>query len=220
MKMLTVKDNEDAHPTDTGVVAVFSNYVLVFVMEVVQRLVTGTLFSNPGVFQVEKVTSKEKEMQGEYGHDISGQKAGITGIDDEEVFAKRPEWDKPKLSRFGERPLSSRLIWKSMEGTRDPFTNTALLFLVFFLATIIISFTPPSMPPLDEDGAFLYMSSTVHGIPYWALWMIVLSTVTYVVLLVTIFCSPDQYADAVLDPDTIELWPHEMDKRMSYDHTN
>lgn len=226
-------NNPNAYPMDTGVVALFSNCALVFVIEIARRLATGTLYGARKAIGSKKLPPvQEEEDANDSGSEEQGKDSGfvmsshvprvsiVAMADESSAFNERPDWDKPKMTRFGDYPLTPTVIWKSMEGTWEPFTSPALVFLLLFMATITIPIGPGSVPPLDANGTFVFLPDTIRGIPYWAFMMIMLSIVAYSVVVIMIYNLPLNFANSVLDPDTIELLPKEMEKRTSYDEAN
>jgi hypothetical protein len=213
-----IKEVEDSVPMDAGVTSTFFNVVLVFLIEIVRRLFTGTLFGSKSDSTVEEKAKLNSFNTAKV--EAEAMNVDIPETDDNIAFSNRPTWDKPKTTRFGERPLTPRLVWKSMEGTWEPLTNPALVFLLFFIITVAVPLIPEDMPPLNEDGSFLFPPATVNGIPHWALKMMMISLVGTIAMLAMVYHMPDDYGLESLDPDTVDLLPDEMNKRKIYDEQN
>jgi hypothetical protein len=211
-----LKQNPNGTPMDSGVTATFCNCVAVLICEVLRRLYTQSWMRTAA--EAEEMDAFTKSID---NASVAFQqpKADVEETEENISFMNRPQWDKPKLSRFGERPLTPKLVWKAMEGTREPLTNPALVFLLFILITLTVPLVPEGDPPL-ENGSFLYLPATTMGIPWWAMKMIVISIVSTLVVLVMIWRMPNEFAVTSLDPDIANLLPKEMDQRKRYDETN
>jgi hypothetical protein len=143
------------------------------------------------------------------------------------LFPGRPQWDMPKWSRFGEKPLTPQLLWKSMEGTNEVITNPWFLVTMVFSISMMTPLVPESEPPL-EDGIFSYPPAVINGLPWWAFKIILLALVPTVLLLYAVYDFPDEYhtpdekeiETEGIDPDLVELTMEEMGRRTSYDETN
>jgi hypothetical protein len=147
------------------------------------------------------------------------------------LYPARPDWDVPRLSRFGERPLTPQLIKSSMEGVDEPLTNSWWLFMLLFVFSMVTPLTAELEPPLDTEGVtgspYLYAPSVVNGIPWWAFKTIIMSIVPTAVLLVAINRMPDDFPvdeekieREGINVDLVEMTVEEMNKRESYDATN
>jgi hypothetical protein len=55
-----------------------------------------------------------------------------------------------------------------MEGTWEPLTNPALVFLKFVLSTMFNPWVPGSEPALNQNGTFDITPSKVVGVLSWA----------------------------------------------------
>jgi len=148
---------------------------------------------------------------------------GITG---------KPEWDVPLMSRFGDKPLTAQLLWKSMEGVNEPLSNPWWCFLMFYTISMCTPLTPEMEPPLDVSGSengnvFLYSPAVYNGLPWWAFKVILMNIVPTVLLLVAIYKMPGEFAiDDIklkkegIDPNLVEMTHEELGHRSSYDETN
>eukprot|EP00804_Cyclotella_cryptica_P007116 CCRYP_014519-RA/>CCRYP_014519-RA protein AED:0.38 eAED:0.38 QI:182/1/1/1/1/1/2/59/302 len=145
-------------------------------------------------------------------------------------FPNRPQWDVPKLSRFGDHALSPQLIWKSMEGVNEPLANLWWAFLMFFSISMLTPGVPEYEPPLDPNSGSFYSfapPATVNGIPWWAFKIILSGIVPFAILIVATKNMPNKFAvDAEtiekegIDPDLVELTLREKGRRTSYDERN
>jgi hypothetical protein len=161
---------------------------------------------------------------------------GLTRENDEDVkpdslsFPDRPNWDVPKLARFGEHSLSPKLIWKSMEGVNEPLANPWWALLMFFAISMMTPLVPEHQPPIDPaTGSFYSFSppAVVNGIPWWAFEIIIKSIIPFVILMVAVKNMPNTFAidaDKIekegIDVDLVELTLREKNRRTSYDERN
>jgi Na+/proline symporter len=144
------------------------------------------------------------------------------------LYPDRPSWDVPKMGRFGDNTLSPQLIWKSMNGFYEPMTNMYWSLLMFVTISLTTPLVAPSEPPLNDDGTFLNLPYVIHGLPWWAFKIILLSVIPYVVLLMAVYKIPNDYpiddettiAKKGVDVDLVQLTPQEMGRRTSYDEQN
>jgi len=142
------------------------------------------------------------------------------------LFPGRPEWDKPHLARFGEKPLTPELLDKMMTGLNEPFKNLWYAAFLFFSISLTTPLTAEGEPAF-VDGAFLTPPATMRGIPWWAMKIVLLCIIPYSMVLITILRTPGTFPvdekkiekDGI-DPDVVELTPKEMGRRMSYDQQN
>jgi len=141
----------------------------------------------------------------------------------------RPSWDVPKMSRFGTKTLTPKLIWKSMKGFYEPMVNPYWTVLMFVSMSLITPLTAPNQPPLDEDGVtFLVPPSVVGGIPWWAFKILLLCMIPCALLLKAIYAIPNEFpkekeskiAEKGVDVDLVQLTRKEMGRRSSYDEAN
>jgi len=145
------------------------------------------------------------------------------------LFPGRPAWDVPKLRRFGDVPLSSDLLTKSMEGVKEPFANPTWLLMLLFSLSMLTPWTAESQPPLQDDGTFSAFAppTIIDGLPWWAFKILVLFAVPTLMLLVAILQMPNEFpthkreiAANGIDPNLVELTPNEMGRRETYDEPN
>jgi len=144
------------------------------------------------------------------------------------LYPDRPSWDVPKMGRFGDNTLSPQLIWKSMNGFYEPMTNMYWSLLMFVSISLTTPLVAPSEPPLNDDGTFLNLPYVIHGLPWWAFKIILLSVIPTVVLLMAVYKIPNDYpiddettiAKKGVDVDLVQLTPQEMGRRTSYDEQN
>ena len=133
------------------------------------------------------------------------------------LFPHRPKWDNPALCRFGKTPLTSQLIWKSMEGINEPFANPWWVFLALVSLSICVPILPSNLPTIENQ----------QGIPWWAQKMIYLNIIPFVILLVAVKNMPTSFPideekiqNEGINPALVELTSHEKGMRQSYDGTN
>lgn len=142
------------------------------------------------------------------------------------LFPDRPEWDKPQLSRFGEKTLTPELLDKMMTGLNEPFKNLWYAAFLFFSISLTTPLTAEGEPAF-VDGAFLTPPATMRGIPWWAMKITLLCIIPYSMVFITILRTPAVFPvdekkiekDGI-DPDVVELTPKEMGRRVSYDERN
>ena len=134
------------------------------------------------------------------GESISQGERKVTSAEDEEkshtallLFAERPDWDIPALSRFGDHALSPELIWKSMKGIPEPMTNIWWVAFFFTIITLVSPFTPENEPPLTDEGSFLWVPALVRGLPWWYFKMLIISALSTVILIAAISKAPDEF---------------------------
>ena len=147
------------------------------------------------------------------------------------LYPGRPQWDIPKLARFGDRPLTPQLVWKSMEGVREPMASAWWCFLMFVALSIVTPLTAQLQPPLDTEGltgnTFLYPPPVVNGLPWWAFKSLMMCLLTTLLLLGAIMRMPNDFPinetkieKEGIDPDIVEMTMEEMNTRTSYDSRN
>ena len=140
-----------------------------------------------------------RAMSGERGLPKEGVHA-VTRAEDEDVdhtalliFAERPDWDIPSLSRFGDHALAPELIWKSMKGVPEPMTNLWWVFFFFTTITFCTPLTPENEPPLNAEGAFLWAPALIQGLPWWYFKLLIISAISTLILLAAIYKAPDEF---------------------------
>ncbi|KAL3916705.1 MAG: hypothetical protein SGILL_005057 [Bacillariaceae sp.] len=146
------------------------------------------------------------------------------------LYPGRPEWDVPKLSRFGAHTLTPNLLWKSMVGRYEPMVNPSWSMFMFFSISVVTPLVAQLEPPLNPDGGedvFLYTPAIVNGIPWWAFKIILLCVIPFATLLISVLKMPTSYhfdekkiSKKGVDPDLVPLTPEEMGRRTSYDAQN
>lgn len=204
-----VKPTPDSLPVDSGVTGFILQFFVMGLLEGIRRLVVGA----------------------EATRDLAPKKKVDDSTEMELLYAGRPSWDVPKLSRFGQHSLTPQLVWKSMEGVNEPLANPWWCFMMFFIVTMITPLTAGLEPPLDTQdttgNVFLYPPAVVRGLPWWAFKAIMFSLVPTFLLLLAIFRMPDNFpvdeekiAKEGIDIDLVEMTKEEMNKRTSYDETN
>jgi hypothetical protein len=87
--------------------------------------------------------------------------------DRQDAFPNRPQWDKPKLARFGENSLSPKLLETMMTGMEEPIKNYQYVLLIFLVVTMCVPLTPESQPTLGNDGTWVTLPITFRGLPWW-----------------------------------------------------
>jgi hypothetical protein len=98
---------------------------------------------------------------------------------------------------------------------------------MFVLISVVTPLVPENEPPLDSDNNFVFPPAVINGMPWWAFKITLLSAIPYVFLLGAVYKMPTEYPfnenkieKEGVDPDLVELTPHEMGRRMSYDSRN
>ncbi len=208
-----VKPTVGAMGADSGILGVILQLVIALVLEAGRRLLGGP----EAMKEIVQSTPKKND--------------GMEKVEIEFLYPGRPEWDIPKLARFGEHALTPQLVWKSMEGINEPLANTWWCFMMFFVITMATPLTSELEPGLDTEGltgnVFLYAPAVINGLPWWAFKAIMMSFVATLLLLIAIMRMPDDFPiDEVkielegIDPNLVEMTFEEMNKRFSYDSKN
>lgn len=182
---------------DAGLTGMVLNFSLVILLEIARRLMKLSPMA---------VNAKKMDKNGE-GSGESSKSA--------QLFPLRPKWDVPRLLRFGDNPLTSRLIWKSMKGVREPFSNIYWVALALLSITICTPILPEGVPPIEDE----------QGIPWWAKKSILANIIPFAIIFVEVLLMPtsfpiDEENIEAIDPDLVELTVHERSMRTSYDSTN
>jgi hypothetical protein len=187
-------------PIDAGLTGLAINCVLIGLLEVSRRM----LSINVSAEEQKKKADDEEEQEN-------------TSTTTPLLFPHRPKWDTPALYRFGKTPLTSHLLWKSMEGINEPFANPWWVFLALISISICVPILPSNLPPIENQ----------EGIPWWAQKMIYLNIIPFVILVVAVKNMPTSFPideekiqNEGIDPDLVELTLHEKGMRQSYDGTN
>ncbi|CAB9503644.1 Sodium/proline symporter [Seminavis robusta] len=149
------------------------------------------------------------------------------------IFPNRPSWDLPRRARFGEKPLTPKLLWKMMEGTDEALTNPWYGSFMFVTISIITPFVAGGLP---RDTAALG-ETVVNGLPWWAVKMFFMALIPTLVLLFVLVRMPNKYMhpgwrrqnsdeenntmlSGATDPDVMELTREELGHRTEYDGRN
>jgi len=186
-------------PIDAGLTGLAINVVLIALLEVSRRMLNISISSEE---QKKKADNEEEELE----------------TTPSLLFPNRPKWDTPALNRFGKTPLTSHLIWKSMEGINEPFANPWYVFLALVSVSICVPILPSNLPTIENQ----------EGIPWWAQKMIYMNILPFVILVVAVKNMPTSFPvineekiqKEGIDPDLVELTLHEKGMRQSYDGTN
>jgi Na+/proline symporter len=144
------------------------------------------------------------------------------------MHPNRPCWDIPKLARFGQRPLTPRLLNRMMEGIPEPFSNWWHILVFFLAVTVSTPLLAELEPALNEDGqTFDSPPQTVNGLPWWVFKEIIMIMIPYILLGMTLWHMPSKFqfdnrtmTKSGVDLDLIEMTPTEMGRRKSYDEPN
>ena len=188
-------------PIDAGLTGLAINVILVALLEVSRRLLSISISLEE---QKKKADNEEEEQE--------------TSSTPPLLFPHRPKWDTPALNRFGKTPLTSHLIWKSMEGINEPFANGWWVFLALVSVSICVPILPSNLPTIENQ----------EGIPWWAQKMIYMNILPFVILVIAVKNMPTSFPvideekiqKEGIDPDLVELTLHEKGTRQSYDGTN
>lgn len=157
-----LRNNSEALPLDNGATGLACNIFLLFLSDTIRRL----------FFQPQDL-NESRSLRLEVNYD-----------------SDRPDWDKPDTTRFGSRPLTSRLLKKIMKRTSEP--SSSLVLLVVALMTLSLPLTPGDLPPISSDTSkFLYAPATVGGIPYWAAKAMAISSLAYIATFYAIWIISD-----------------------------
>jgi Na+/proline symporter len=192
---------------DAGVTGFVVNIVVVALVEAARR------YRN---WRKKKSIDKDAEAKAYVEHD------GVHII-----FADRPTWDYPRLSRFGDKPLTPRMLKKAMEGVAEPLTNVWFCAMFFTVLTFTTPIVAELLPPLPGDIT-TYFPATVNGMPWWAFKILMVSVVSYIMNAIMICQLPDEYPSndpakigkEGIDVSLVELTVPEMGKRTAYDEKN
>lgn len=139
----------------------------------------------------------------------------------------RPEWDHPKIGRFGEAPLTPSLLNKMMAGVSEPFKEPWYALLLFLSVSIITPLVAEGQPLMDENREFVSPPPIIRGLPWWFFKQILLCIIPYLFILTTVKNLPNEYPfdemkvdEEGMDPDILEMTIPEMNRRTSYDTRN
>jgi len=203
------KDNTEAVPLNPGIIGGFAHVIISLCLEVGRRRYVA-----------------KKEKVDEDGENEAQSDAFKEPSEMQVEWPDLPVWDVPKTKRFGEGPLTPQMMWKFMEGINEPLTNSWYSLLFFLVLTFVTPFVPEDVPPLT-NGVFAYAPAVVRGLPWWALKIIVLSIIPYLLIVGLLFKMPSSFPtdeakiqqDGV-NPEMVELTMGEMNRRTSYDERN
>lgn len=162
------KSTYDSLPIDSGIAAVAVNLLVLFVAEVLRRLVGEATALEDDSYYLTKT----------------------------DVLYPRPSWDIPNVQeRFGGKTLTPQYLWKLMEGVKEPLTNWSWTLLMIVSISFVTPFVEENQPALNEDGGFSSsnLPTTVNGIPWWAFKIIVTCILPASILYVSIYQLPDTF---------------------------
>lgn len=135
------------------------------------------------------------------------------------IYPNRPEWDKPDVqSRFGATTLTPKLLNSMMVGVEEPFKNVWYALFLFCIITLTIPIAPPSQPPMTTiDGVLSFVTppSIVRGIPWWAMKLIIICIIPYVMIVSTILRVPREFPSINTSLDENEKMIHVNDNGSS-----
>jgi len=199
----------DGAPFNSGVMGCFMNVAAIILAEGFLRVVTG---------------SKKKDVVSESAEDETEM---FVGEDLDKAPAIKPheyqpEWDLPKLNRFGDVAFTSDLMWKCMDGVREPFSEPWFGLLMLLFSLTMTPLVGGNSPPLDENGKLAYPPNIVNGVPAWTLNTIFFTLGITLVMFRAINTMPDDYPEPKedVDPNTVSLTRAELGQRSSYDGVN
>lgn len=112
------------------------------------------------------------------------------------LYPNRPSWDIPKTKeRFGKNTLTPQVMWKSMEGVKEPFTSWSWVMLMFVAVSYVTPLTAELQPPLDESGIFSLsnLPPVVNGLPWWVFKIILSSSLAAAMLYFSIYQLPNEF---------------------------
>ena len=204
-----LKGDDSPLAINAGVTGFAVQFAVAIVLELIRRLLFG-VYDHIGDEETVQDETDGKESETEL------------------LYPGRPKWDIPALDRFGERTLTHKLVWKSMEGTNEPMANPWWVFMILFALSICTPLVESMSPPMDSDGtSFVYPPSIVNGLPWWAFKIIMLSIVPTILLIVAIRKMPDEFPIDEkriemegIDPALVEMTKEELNRRSSYDEHN
>mmetsp|Transcript_6592 Transcript_6592/g.18409 ORF Transcript_6592/g.18409 Transcript_6592/m.18409 type:complete len:644 (+) Transcript_6592:3-1934(+) len=201
----------DGPPFNSGVMGVFLNFASIMLVEGFRWTAT----KSKGEDVVSESAADEVEMF--VGEDL-GKSPEI------KPHMHQPKWDVPKLKRFGDVAFTSDLMWKCMEGLREPFCEPWFGLLMFLFSLTMTPLVGGKSPPLNEDGMLAYPPNVFNGIPAWTLNTIFFTLFMTGVMFWAINVMPDDYPepkeDEDVDPNTVSLTRAELGQRSSYDGIN
>ena len=141
-------------------------------------------------------------------------------------FPDRPQWDKPKVKRFGHTSLSPHLMNTMMKGVDEPVKDYKYILFIILAYTITTPIVAEFQPPLDENG-WAYLPPVVRGVPAWFFKALIIAFVINFVSVPAIISMPDVFPyneeslkRSGIDADVVELEPEEKGGRQGYDEPN
>lgn len=179
-----VKPVEASLPVNAGISGLMINVVVTLSTEAVRRAANPAPKNNQHAPSKMDETTEEEE---DNAHPILL------------LFADRPEWDIPAISRFGDHALSPERIWRSMEGVNEPMTNLWWIVLFFLTITFVTPMTPEMEPPLSDANVFLYPPALIAGMPWWFFKLLMISAISTIILVVAIYNAPNDYPKVPMD---------------------
>ena len=199
----------DGPPFNSGVMGFFMNVAAIMLAESLRWIVTR----GKGKDVVDESTADETDM-------FVGEELGKTPAI--KPHKNQPAWDVPKLSRFGDVAFTSDLMWKCMEGVREPFSEPWFGILMFLFSLTMTPLVGGGSPPLDENGMLAFPPNVFNGLPAWTLNTIFFTLFITFVMFRAINLMPDDYPEMKedVDPNTVSLTRAELGQRSSYDGVN
>lgn len=129
-------------------------------------------------------------------------------------------------TRFGDVPLDPSLMWKMMEGVKEPFLDSYLIPLILLLLVTMLPLSGNGYPALNDQGQLTSYPNLVAGMPDWAFaYIIIVGVLTLVVLYYISKIPNDLTGTAVskegqLNASVIILARHILNTRVEYDAPN
>ena len=199
----------DGPPFNSGVMGFLVNVAAIMLAESLRSIITRV--KGKGI--VDESTKDETDMF--VGEDL-GRAPAI------KPHKNQPAWDVPKLSRFGDVAFTSDLMWKCMEGVREPFSEPWFGILMFLFSLTMTPLVGGGSPPLDENGMLAFPPSVFNGLPVWTLNTIFFTLFITFVMFRAINLMPDDYPEVKedVDPNTVSLTRAELGQRSSSDGVN
>mgnify|MGYP005844688041 CR=1 FL=1 len=204
-----VSDDNNTLPINPGVTGIAIQLILLAIMEALRRA----------------FFPQRRRLNTRHMDEFSSRK--------ELVFPHRPSWDIPRRSRFGERTLTPQLLWKMMDGVHEPLANPWYVILMVFSISLVTPWVSPGIPQELTN----VVSTTVNGIPWWAVKIMALCVFPSVFICISLYHMPRNFPSYDLSPKTtadrlnsgdsdidkielVELTPEEMGHRTAYDQRN
>jgi len=99
-----MKGHADPMPIDAGMTGVALQLGAIFLFELMRRIAGVSKSSYASGNNVSSVASESVPVEEDGPSSLL-------------LFPLRPDWDVPRLKRFGEHTLTPEIVWESMEGT-------------------------------------------------------------------------------------------------------